>query len=99
MSWQLHGRAGMRIGHWKITFVPPPFGPGEWQLYNLQTDAGEVFDLKYQEPAKFRELSAAWDKYMEMNGVVWGAPLPMETIDGDGVDDVTNDGTGWMKPK
>lgn len=86
----------MRIGDWKITFVPPPFGPGQWQLYNLQNDPGEVFDLKDKEPAKYQELSRAWDNYLELNGVVWGAPMPQETIDGDGLGDVINDATKWM---
>lgn len=95
---QLHGRAGMRIGDWKINFVPPPFGPGKWQLYNLRTDPGEVFDVKDEEPEKYTQLCAAWERYLDANGVVWGAPMPSETIDGEGLDeDVVNDGTGWMK--
>lgn len=94
---ELHGRAGMRIGNWKIIFIPPPFGPGQWQLYNIHEDPGEVFDLRDKEPQKYNELCAAWDQYLEANGVVWGAPMPSETIDGDGLSDVINDGAGWMK--
>jgi arylsulfatase len=87
----------MRIGNWKIVFVPPPFGPGQWQLYNIHQDPGEVFDLKDKEPQKYSELCAAWDQYLEANGVVWGAPMPSETIDGEGLSDVINDGVRWMK--
>lgn len=95
---QLHGRAGMRIGDWKITFVPPPFGPGQWQLFNIKDDPGEVFDAKNNEPGKYKELCGAWDKYLEANGVVWGAPMPLETIDGDGLADIIDNSTGWMQP-
>lgn len=95
---QLHGRAGMRIGDWKITFVPPPFGPGQWQLFNLKEDPGEVFDVKDKEPEKYKDLCDAWDKYLEANGVVWGAPMPLETIDGDGLADIIDNSTGWMQP-
>lgn len=93
---QLHGRAGIRLGNWKLTFVPPPFGPGKWQLYDLQNDPGEVFDLKDKEPERYKEMSALWDKYVEMNGVIWGAPMPSETIDGD---DIIKDPVAWMKSR
>jgi arylsulfatase A-like enzyme len=95
---QLHGRAGMRIGDWKITFVPPPFGPGEWQLYNLKSDPGEVFDLRMKEPEKFQKLAMAWDQYLEANGVVWGAPMPSITIDNRAQEDIMDSATAWMKP-
>ena len=99
LGWELHGRAGMRIGDWKITFVPPPFGPGEWQLYNLQSDPGEVFDLKQKEPEKYRELANAWDTYLETNGVVWGAPMPTIGMTEASDTDVIESATAWMKSK
>ena len=52
----------MRIDHWKLTFVPPPFGPGEWQLYDLSKDTGEIYDLKAHEPERFKQLCEAWQR-------------------------------------
>ena len=38
-------------------------GPTGAQLYNLEKDLGEKTDLAGQNPAKVKELSAAWDQW------------------------------------
>ena len=93
-SWQLHGRAGLRIDNWKITFVPPPFGPGKWQLYDLHKDPGEIYDLKDQYPEKYKELSEAWERYVEQNGVAWIHDAPNAVFDTDA--NVVEDPKAWM---
>ena len=48
----------------------PPYGTGEWQLYNLADDPGECNDLAARYPKRARELAEAWDRYADENGVV-----------------------------
>jgi arylsulfatase len=35
----------MRQGELKAVSVAPPFGPGDWYLYNVAEDPGETHDL------------------------------------------------------
>jgi arylsulfatase A-like enzyme len=62
----------IRQGDWKIAWLFDPFGNGEWQLFNLDADPGEQFDLSEKFPEKRTELIALWDEYQEMNGVIVG---------------------------
>lgn len=72
VGWELFGRMGLRKGRWKATFIPEPFGPGVWQLYNLDQDPGETKDLRAAHPEKMAELLAAYRVYVEQVGVVEG---------------------------
>ena len=67
---ELFGNKGLRKGDWKISAVNPPWSQGAWGLYNLADDPGETKDLSAEEPEKFREMMAAWENYVEENGVV-----------------------------
>lgn len=69
-GWELFGRKAYRQGDWKIVLAAPPFGQGEWQLYNLRTDRAEQVDLARQHPEKLTELKAAYAAYAHRNGVV-----------------------------
>ncbi|KAI5302160.1 hypothetical protein KEM56_000971 [Ascosphaera pollenicola] len=73
-GWELFGRQAVRKGKWKILLINPPFGPGEWQLYDLESDPGETKDLRDQHPEKVKELLAAWDEYVKDVGVA----MPMQ---------------------
>ena len=42
---EMAGGKWLRRGDYKAVLVPPPFGPGEWQLFNLAEDPGETNDL------------------------------------------------------
>ncbi len=64
---QLFWRAGQkhaaRVGDWKLVQERG----GEPQLFNLKADIGETTDLAAKEPAKLKELEAAyaaWDRQM-----------------------------------
>ena len=109
-GWELHGRAAMRIGDWKILYIrasrllswrgdspaAPPQGPGEWQLFNIRSDPGETTDLRSSDTAKFDELTKAWDHYVETTQVVWGDPTGAgEEIVYNGEDE-TDDPKVWM---
>ncbi|PQE03528.1 arylsulfatase protein [Rutstroemia sp. NJR-2017a BVV2] len=73
-GWETCGRAAVRKGPYKIVFIPKPKGPEKWQLYNLDSDPGEIHDLAEKEPEKLDELLKLWDQYVLETGVVPLAP-------------------------
>lgn len=60
----------MRQGPYKALLVPPPYGEGKWELFNLNEDPGESNDLGAKMPAKLDELIAAFDSYGQEVGIV-----------------------------
>ena len=69
-GWELFGRRAIRQGDWKALYLPPPYGPGDWQLYDLSADPGEIDDLAAARPDKLAELLALWDRYVQDTGVI-----------------------------
>jgi len=69
-GWELFGRRAIRQGDWKALYLPAPYGPGSWQLYDLSADPGEIDDLAAARPEKLAELLQLWDRYVEETGVV-----------------------------
>jgi arylsulfatase len=55
---------------WKILRLPEPFATGDWQLYNLAEDPGEIRDLSDTHPDIKASLIAAWEAYAVANDVV-----------------------------
>lgn len=102
VGWELHGRASIRKGDWKIVNMPlSAHGSGGWQLYNLAVDQGEIRDLALEYPAKLQEMVILWARYEEETGTVFGAPIaadgpkliPKDQVGGDPMDDVK----AWMR--
>ena len=60
----------IRQGDFKAVFIPNPYGPQEWKLYNLSVDPGETTDLSGQKPDLLKTLISEWEKYAEEVGVV-----------------------------
>lgn len=73
-GWELFGRLAVRKGKWKATFIPQPYGPETWQLFDLTADPGETKDLSGEKRDKLKELLEAWADYMKECGVVGNAP-------------------------
>jgi arylsulfatase len=67
---ELFGIRAYRLGKWKILKLPPPYGTGKWQLYNLSTDPGETTDLADKHPKRLMDLAKSWQTYAKENGVV-----------------------------
>ncbi len=80
VGWELYGRSAVRMGDWKIRLMEPPYGPGEWQLFNLADDPTETTDLARKEPEKLKQLLAEWDKYVSRNGVIAADPADMRKV-------------------
>lgn len=67
---ELFGIRAYRLGDWKILKLPPPYGTGEWQLYDLASDPGETIDLADNRPERLKTLAKSWQSYASVNGVV-----------------------------
>jgi arylsulfatase len=70
VGYELFGMKAFFDGDWKILWMPPPFGPGDWQLYKLSEDPGELIDLSNQQSEKLVKMIAQWEKYKEENRVL-----------------------------
>ena len=70
VGWELFGRFALRKGDWKITQVEPPFGKGQFELYNIKKDPSESMDLSREFPVKYNELLNHWSDYLKDNGVI-----------------------------
>jgi arylsulfatase A-like enzyme len=91
-GWELFGRRAIRQGDWKALYLPPPYGTGAWQLYDLSLDRGEIDDLAAARPDKLAELLALWDRYVEDNGVILD-PISVFDIDLQALDKDQDRGT------
>ncbi|MHB9879398.1 arylsulfatase [Pacificimonas sp. ICDLI1SI03] len=69
-GWELFGRRAIRRGAWKAVWMRAPEGVGQWQLYDLQADPGEINDLAPERGEVLAELIEAWDRYVMETGVV-----------------------------
>ena len=67
---ELFGRRALRRGQWKITMEPPPFGTGNWELYNLSSDRGETRNVAADHPDIVARLAADWQDYADEVGVI-----------------------------
>jgi arylsulfatase len=56
-------------GDWKLLRLPEPFGSGEWALYKLTEDPGEVHDVSNDYPEVRASMIEAWQEYAETNDV------------------------------
>ena len=66
----MFGIRSYRLGRWKALLLPPPYGTGGWQLFNIDADPGETTDLAASNPVRLRELIMLWEAYASENGVV-----------------------------
>jgi arylsulfatase A-like enzyme len=60
LYWRFGGHMAIRRGDWKVVRT---WDNTEPELYNLRQDIGETRNLARQEPARFKELMAAWSMW------------------------------------
>jgi arylsulfatase A-like enzyme len=70
LGWSAYGMDAYRKGQWKVLRLPVPYGSGDWQLYDLAADPGELHDLSSKFPDRVGELARAWEDYADSNGVI-----------------------------
>jgi arylsulfatase len=56
-------------GDWKLLRLPEPFGSGEWALYDLARDPGEIHDVSDDYPEVKASMIEGWQEYAERNDV------------------------------
>lgn len=76
----LFGNQGYRRGQWKLSNTQPPLGNGQWELFDLGADPGEVRDLAEERPQLLAELLAEYDGYLERNQVILPAEPPLKEV-------------------
>lgn len=74
IGYELTGHAALFQGDFKLVRNMPPQGDGEWHLYNIVVDPGEVVDLSGEESERLQEMLAAYAQFETQNGV---QPLPL----------------------
>lgn len=80
MGWELYGRQAIRQGDYKAVYIPKPYGPEKWQLYNLKEDPGETNDLGDLMPKVLKALLLQWDRYSMEVGMIAGESTGMPFV-------------------
>jgi arylsulfatase len=70
VGYELFGLKAYFDGNWKILWMAPPFGSGEWELYNLTDDPAEMNDLGGEQPERLEQMVAMWEQYKIDNEVL-----------------------------
>ncbi|WP_233356160.1 arylsulfatase [Henriciella aquimarina] len=70
---EVSGNSALIRGDHKITRNQRPFGDGEWRLYDVKADPGEVHDLSDAEPELMQSMLADYETYAREAGVI---PVP-----------------------
>ena len=70
VGYELFGLKAYFDGDRKILQMPPPFGNGSWQLYDLEADPAELNDLAGSEAERLSDMISLWEAYKEANGVL-----------------------------
>lgn len=82
LFWEHEGNKAVREGRWKLVAKDP----GDWELYDIDSDRTELNGLASKQPGRVKRMSAQWDRWAARIGVEpWGrvqklprtpAPLP-----------------------
>lgn len=67
---ELFGNSMVRKGRWKAVWLSPPFGSGEWELFDIVADPSATNNLAEAHQAVISELVAAYDEFAQENGVI-----------------------------
>jgi arylsulfatase/uncharacterized sulfatase len=70
VGYELTGHAVLFQGDFKLVRNLPPLGDGQWRLYNIVIDPGEVRDLKADLPERFDTMITAYADFEKNNKVM-----------------------------
>jgi arylsulfatase/uncharacterized sulfatase len=73
IGYELSGNAVLWQGRWKLVKNLPPYGDGQWHLFDIMADPGETRDQAGAEPARLAAMQAAWADWATANKVL---PMP-----------------------
>lgn len=62
LFWRTGSRSALRNDNWKLVQNSRRRDTAVWQLFDLEADLSETNNLAMSQPAKLKELRAAWDK-------------------------------------
>ena len=65
--WEHEGNRAVRMGQWKLVAKGRT---GPWELYDMDADRTELNDLSAKDPARVKQMAAAWQAYAERTGVI-----------------------------
>lgn len=67
---ELFGKRAIRLGRWKASFMPPPYGRAEWEIFDLETDLAETRDLAARHSDILASMVSRWEQWAERHGVI-----------------------------
>lgn len=70
LGWEFNTRRALYRGDWALQMQAPPYGTGDWELYNRTQDQSFIKNLADQHPDIVKHLADEWDKYAQHVGVV-----------------------------
>ena len=66
MFWEHEGNAAVRIGNWKLVKRYPL----NWELYDMESDRTELYDLAQKYPERVVEMAHQYDAWALRCGVI-----------------------------
>jgi arylsulfatase len=63
--WEHEGNRAMRDGRWKLVWS----GSGPWELYDLEKDRTEMYDLAGVQPRRLETMRRQWESWARRTGV------------------------------
>jgi arylsulfatase A-like enzyme len=70
IGYEAAGGAALFLGDYKLVRSAPPYGDGQWKLYDLRDDPTETHDLSGSQPKLLQEMLADYAEYAKKNGVI-----------------------------
>lgn len=81
IGFELFGQRALVAGDWKILSLRPPYGNGEWELFNIRQDPAESTNLASVEPERLQAMIDQYESYSREKGVI-DPPADFDLTDG-----------------
>ena len=65
LYWEHEGNRAIRVGQWKLVSKYP----GDWELYDIESDRTETVDLAKTHSTRVQEMSELWEAWADRVGV------------------------------